>query len=162
MIGDLAERFARVVGFSPGGDLLDVVEKKLGGKLRYAEANEWLDTASGSIEVLGPNRFTITLANFTGPNRNRFTIAHELGHYVLHSQLGNQPLKAPRKGNSPAEREADWFAAAFLMPREPFKKALLDAGDPPNLYLLVGRFQVSIPAVEYRIEGLKIDDLTAQ
>ncbi|HIJ85109.1 MAG: protein of unknown function DUF955 [Magnetococcales bacterium] len=155
IIEELAERFAGVVQFSHGDDLRHIVEQKLGGKLRYADANEWLDTASGSITVEAPNKFTIILANFTGPLRNRFTIAHELGHYVLHSRLGEIPLTAPRKDRSPAESEADWFAAAFLMPKKPFLEALEGMNGHLNLDLLAGRFLVSKPAAKYRADELK-------
>ena len=43
--------------------------------------------------------------------RSRMDAAHELGHLVLHSRGGSQ-------GNRQAEREAQQFGAAFLMPRE--------------------------------------------
>lgn len=41
--------------------------------------------------------------------RTRFDIAHELGHIVMHTQVG--------QGTKLAEIQADAFAAAFLMPR---------------------------------------------
>ncbi|WP_231556414.1 ImmA/IrrE family metallo-endopeptidase [Cryobacterium sp. MLB-32] len=48
--------------------------------------------------------------------RHRFSIAHEIGHLLLHSDSGEQ---------SPAiEREADDFAAAFLMPAASMDVAL--------------------------------------
>jgi Zn-dependent peptidase ImmA (M78 family)/transcriptional regulator with XRE-family HTH domain len=43
--------------------------------------------------------------------RNRFDNAHELGHLVLHKEKKTQL-------NPESEREADRFAAAFLMPRD--------------------------------------------
>jgi hypothetical protein len=59
-------------------------------------------------------------------SRVRFSVAHELGHYFLPSHreylvsgewYGKRPqvLRSRR-----VEREADWFAAALLMPRQPF------------------------------------------
>ena len=42
-----------------------------------------------------------------GPDRNRFTLAHELGHVVLHSSRFPTPE---------LEKEADAFASAFLAP----------------------------------------------
>jgi Zn-dependent peptidase ImmA (M78 family)/transcriptional regulator with XRE-family HTH domain len=54
--------------------------------------------------------------------RHRFSIAHEIGHLIMHSDSGEQ---------SPAiEREADDFAAAFLMPA-----ASMDAALPQRLDL---------------------------
>ena len=62
------------------------------------------------------------------PPRRRFTIAHELGHWVLH-RTGQQALfcrkGAVREDDAPTttraplpvtEREANAFAAALLMP----------------------------------------------
>ncbi len=66
------------------------------------------------------------------PQRRRFTIAHELGHHVLH-QTGQQTLfcrkatvdsppdqeePAPRPELPMTEREANAFAAAMLMPAD--------------------------------------------
>ena len=63
------------------------------------------------------------------PGRRRFTIAHEIGHHVLH-RTGQQALfcrKAMVREDKPAttrpplpvtEQEANAFAAAMLMPAE--------------------------------------------
>ena len=50
--------------------------------------------------------------------RRHFTIAHELGHYVLGHRIpsGLEPVSADR--TSYQEREADVFAAELLMPEE--------------------------------------------
>jgi len=54
--------------------------------------------------------------------KKRFTVAHELGHLLLHPGLvmhRDRPLDDYSKANSrvdPIEREANYFAACFLMP----------------------------------------------
>ena len=61
------------------------------------------------------------------PGRRRFTIAHELGHWVLHRRgqqalfcrkgtVAEDPAPAPREPLPEPEREANAFAAALLMP----------------------------------------------
>lgn len=53
--------------------------------------------------------------------RFRFTCAHELGHCVLHGKLMQafrDTVAEPQQGRDLHEREADRFAAAFLMPAE--------------------------------------------
>lgn len=49
-----------------------------------------------------------------------FTTAHELGHVILHPHLReahrDRPLDGSEQGRDQLEREADRFAAAFLMP----------------------------------------------
>jgi Zn-dependent peptidase ImmA (M78 family) len=66
-------------------------------------------------------RNSVYLALERGDGRSRFTAAHEFGHLVLHCGLPTyrafsdeyQPLHDP-------ERQANIFAAAFLMPRQAF------------------------------------------
>lgn len=51
--------------------------------------------------------------------RQRFTIAHELGHYLLgHVKPGQVTTinREPEPGDSPAERQANQFAARILAP----------------------------------------------
>ena len=52
-----------------------------------------------------------------------FTLAHELGHMALHRPMGQHRERPADGGNnfarrSPIEREADEFAASFLMPKQ--------------------------------------------
>ncbi|UTI65205.1 ImmA/IrrE family metallo-endopeptidase [Paraconexibacter antarcticus] len=62
------------------------------------------------------------------PPRRRFTIGHEVGHWVLHRQPGQQalfcrhtsihePEHPPAEPPRDIEEEASAFAAALLMPR---------------------------------------------
>jgi Zn-dependent peptidase ImmA (M78 family) len=51
----------------------------------------------------------------------RFTAAHELGHFVLHTEqhmFRDRPRQSVvTNAKDPEEREADYFATCFLMPR---------------------------------------------
>ncbi|MGB7541899.1 MAG: ImmA/IrrE family metallo-endopeptidase [Burkholderiales bacterium] len=63
----------------------------------------------------------IAIARRYGPEVMRFTGAHELGHWTLHPSSvtfhRDLPIKGlERKARDPREREADYFAACFLMP----------------------------------------------
>jgi len=55
-----------------------------------------------------------------------FTTAHELGHVILHPHLRqahrDRPLDGSEQGRDQLEREADRFAAAFLMPAKQVRK----------------------------------------
>lgn len=56
--------------------------------------------------------------------KKRFTIAHEIGHYMLHYAQNESKLYAHRedkKGKNKEENDADYFAASVLMPKEQFK-----------------------------------------
>ena len=61
----------------------------------------------------------------------RFSIAHELGHYFLEGHVdhilpkdGTHQSRAGFVSADPYEMEADHFAAGLLMPSSPFKKEI--------------------------------------
>ena len=67
----------------------------------------------------------------------RFSIAHEIGHYVLDGHVdhifpsgnGHHESRAGFVSPDPFELEADHFAAGLLMPRPQFRRKLLRLGD---------------------------------
>lgn len=155
-IWKVAEQFASKVGFRPGMEVEPVIAA-LNGTIVYQAWDEWVKSEDGSIEVHAgdPDRtFTIYLSNFTGPLRNRFTVAHELGHFVLHAAEGQRPIRAARSGSSLSEREANNFAAAFLMPEPAFREAW--AQTKGNLYTVAAKFLVSPAAADVRKQQLNL------
>jgi Zn-dependent peptidase ImmA (M78 family) len=133
----------------PGADIL-ALTKRLGGRIHYRNMFDG-DFEVDTIYVHRPNDFDIVLPDHSTPRRDRFTIAHELGHYFLHSWMGQRPLKAARSGSDRAEWEANWFAAGFLMP----KKQFLDAfHESRSASVLADRFDVSEHAARIRCEIL--------
>lgn len=109
-------------------------------------------------------------------NRKRFTIAHELGHYVLHK--GN-PIHIDRTfrvnfrdknsslANNYDEIEANAFAAALLMPEKKIKQIVnkklkegIDIEDSIELQNIADMFEVSKQALLIRLFKLGlIEDL---
>ena len=75
----------------------------------------WPDFALGGRPV-------IVFARSSAGDRQRFTIAHEIGHLLLHSPQREDAIEA-----ADAEREAHRFAGALLLPAE----AAADAMRPP-------------------------------
>jgi len=142
-IANLARKVADKLDFKPGDPMYDVV-KKLGGKIVYID--EWNPLEGESLKVIGESNFTIYIPRVTSPQRDRFTIAHELGHYILHSLFGEDPFPFNRKKNpnDRVEWEANWFAASFLMPKEKFEAEMKI--DSSNLHL-ASVFDVSITAI---------------
>ena len=78
--------------------------------------------------------------------RSRFDAAHELGHLVMH---GDQLWGVPE-----VERQANRFAAAFLMPREDIAEELPERADWPQLFSLKRHWQVSLAALLMRARVL--------
>jgi Zn-dependent peptidase ImmA (M78 family)/transcriptional regulator with XRE-family HTH domain len=100
---------------------------------------------SGTIDAFSSalhGRPTIALTHKGNPMRQRFSVAHELGHLLLHPQ--------PEPGSQQNEREANVFAAEFLMPAAEIRDQLPSAADIPALKVLADRYGVSTSALAYR------------
>ncbi|WP_219814574.1 XRE family transcriptional regulator [Rathayibacter sp. AY1E2] len=78
--------------------------------------------------------------------RHRFTVAHELGHLLMHADHS--------VGDPTLEREADRFAAEFLMPTNVIRDELPTRFDLRKLALLSERWGVSVQALVYRSKEL--------
>jgi hypothetical protein len=103
------------------------------------------------------------------PGRRRFTIAHEIGHLLLHVPTSREVFydraadiqeidEGPPDGQLPElgrrEREANVFARELLMPETLVDEQAHATGF--NLPALAGRFEVSVPAMRLRLRLLKL------
>jgi len=102
------------------------------------------------------------------PNRQVFTIAHELGHFLLHEaddvhvDRGFQvKLRsgASSEGTDIEEKEANLFAAELLMPKSFLEKDLaeideVDLVDEDQIAALAGKYGVSTQAMTFRLAYL--------
>lgn len=88
--------------------------------------------------------------------RKRWTIAHELGHCLISSHLG----QLARRGHSTKlDRQADWFAAELLMPIPLIKKwweHCRRRGQEKAIEQMAWDFQVSRQAMEIRLKELQL------
>lgn len=84
--------------------------------------------------------------------RQRFTIAHELGHLLLHKPSGVQFRDVSIASSDPMEREANRFAAEILMPRSMLDVILGMLDGSPRV--LAPRFLVSERAMAIRLSEL--------
>lgn len=112
------------------------------------------DEMSGYIE---PRRsgWVIGVNKFHHPNRQRFTIAHEIGHFVLHRPTERvvDITFARRLGaRDRIENEADQFASDLLMPADEFRR-VVTAGEH-SLDKLASMFNVSVLAAKVRAQSL--------
>jgi Zn-dependent peptidase ImmA (M78 family) len=98
------------------------------------------------------------------PVRQRFTIAHELGHFFLHPEKDAFVDYRDNKNGvmrTPREKHANMFAAALLMPRKTMLKdfkALADADgfSEEDLPTLARKYEVSEDAMRFRLINLNI------
>jgi hypothetical protein len=99
-------------------------------------------------------------------NRQRFTISHEMGHYLLHSQqptlfVDGQMVyfreDAASDAFDPREIQANAFAAGLLMPEDFLRADLkngIDVQDEVAVRKLAERYQVSQQALTLRLLNL--------
>jgi hypothetical protein len=78
-IQEFGEKVSGRLGLTPGGSVDDIV-RLLGGKITHDMSEDCGDTGSSSIIIRDLRNFTIFLPSTTTHFRNRFTVAHELGH----------------------------------------------------------------------------------
>lgn len=109
------------------------------------------------LEPYGKEKLIVVNENELA-TRQRFTIAHELAHYILHKEK-NQELYAHRDAGQYGgiETEANTFASAILMP-EKLVKEVIQSGpkfvDP--VLLLCQKFLVSQEAARVRLDQLRL------
>lgn len=118
---------------------------------------------SGQIEPSNdyPSGFVIKVNRHEAKHRQRFTIAHEIGHFMLHrdkigSGIKDTKLYRSKLSNS-MEAEANRYAANLLMPISELRKHLAELNLPRNqesANMLAGIFGVSNDAMEIRL-GLR-------
>ncbi len=91
--------------------------------------------------------------------RPRFTIAHEIGHWVCHCLEGRAPTLEPSycrpvdltdAADRALEREANVFAAELLMPEPAVREAW---GELVDVAACAARFDVSPTAMQWRLYG---------
>lgn len=90
----------------------------------------------------------IAVAQGVPGDRLRFSVAHELGHLVLHSSL--------KGGMAAVERDADRFASEFLMPEAGIRQELVPPITLSLLAELKPRWGVSMQALAVRAKSLGI------
>ena len=133
--------------------------KHCGIKLRFTPLP---DELSGYIEALKGGGFAIGVNSFHPRSRQRFTAAHELGHYAYHLDLIGEGIDDTRayrsepggkffnrKIGAKQETEANRFASNLLMPQALIKK--LEKKGVRSIPDLAKRLDVSRQAMSIRM-----------
>ncbi len=132
----------------------------------YIQEDDFGDNISG-ILLREDNKSIIGVNSTDPPNRKRFTIAHEFGHYMMHQGNAvhidrtfkvNFRDKSSSLANNIEEIEANAFAAALLMPEKKIKQVVnqkliqgIDIEDSEELQNIADMFQVSKQALLIRL-----------
>jgi Zn-dependent peptidase ImmA (M78 family) len=145
---------------------VDEIAKKRGLDIKAFDLGE---KVSGVL-VMDAGKGTIGYSPTESKVRQRFTIAHELGHYELHKQDSGLFIdkdftvlfrdENSSSGEIKKEQEANAFAAALLMPEklliDEIKNHNFDLGEDNSMKELAKLFNVSVPAMTFRIANLNL------
>lgn len=147
---------------------VDKIARLLGARVRFSPLDDELSGfiyIKDGVPIIGVN-------SLHHPNRQRFTIAHEIAHLQLHpdfitsavhvdKQFAESVLKRDTSSATGSERlevEANQFAAALLMPGDILDELLeaspIDIEDDSSVEEWAAEFLVSKAALQYRIRNL--------
>lgn len=133
------------LGEKPISNMIHLLESK--GIRVYFIAEDYKNVDAFSVWKNGVP--FVLLNNLKSAERSRFDAAHELGHLVLHKHGITQK-------NKEAEKEANSFASAFLMPEATVISQAPSLPTISNLIKLKKYWSVSLTAMAYRLNKLNL------
>lgn len=141
---------------------VEKIARNLGAEVRYIPYEG--DLSGMVFRDEEEDRYIIGVNSLHHPNRQRFTIAHELGHLCFHkgkeiyidrAYRVNLRSKISSQAVDKEEIEANRFAAALLMPEDMLKKDLsrseIDLENEGNLKKLAKKYKVSLQSFTFRV-----------
>ena len=167
-VEDRASKLLAKLGIQEIPVPVERIAKSLGARVRFSPFDDELSGfvfIKNGVPIIGVN-------SLHHPNRQRFTIAHEIAHLQLHpdyitsevhvdKQFAESVLKrdtSSATGNERLEVEANQFAAALLMPANILNELLeaspIDIEDESSIEEWANEFVVSKAALQYRIRNL--------
>ena len=143
---------------------VDVICRKMGINV---EERSFYGDVSGVIYKKSNNRYCIDINKAHHPFRKRFTIAHELGHFIKHKNildtereiLERRLVEVYNRDEYKRELEANEFAGRLLMPKTLFLKRYgehIKSEDKDDIYKFAVEFEVSTQALAKRAYSLEL------
>ena len=144
---------------------VEKLAETLGLQLRLAPLKA---DVSGAI-LRSDDAVVIGVNSLHHPNRQRFTIAHEIAHYLLHKGFSihidrgfrvNLRDSKSSEATDSEEIEANRFAAELLMPADFLIKDATSGNDEGDelVHRLAERYRVSSQAMQIRLANLGFID----
>jgi len=133
---------------------------RIAGTLGIEVFDEILEPdVSGAIVKEKGHDPVILLNAADSPNRKRFTCAHEIGHFVAHTNAPSEDgyeyvdLRGTlaSEGTDPEEIYANEFAACLLMPEDEVRRMEKENRTPTEMAAI---FRVSDDAISFRRKNL--------
>jgi Zn-dependent peptidase ImmA (M78 family) len=152
--------------------LVERIAKQMGVKVEYAPFEAEL---SGMV-VVRDGQPIVGINALHSPNRQRFTLAHELGHIRLHRDQLENAVHVDRgslrrdalaaAGTDIIEICANAFASELLMPRHFLEPLIgsrgIDLEDDDAIAALAKRFRVSTAALRFRLESATAEKVASE
>ncbi len=118
---------------------------------------------SGVLSKLVNGNWAIVLNEKEAATRKRFTIAHEIGHFLIHKDKpfvdtfnAGETFYRNGIGDERLEKEANFFAANLLMPSEKVKEIWSLSSNPLEM---ARKFDVSEVSMTFRLKSLGLIDI---
>ena len=141
---------------------VEAIAKKSGIDVRYDFPEVDEETGydiSGRIDTQDDGSRIITVSSIDHPERQRFTLAHELGHHFMNHGDRHRKDTFGAPPNNPEDRRKEWeaneFAAALLMPKKSID-LVIEKMEHPTVSKLADVFNVSEQAMRIRLQRLGI------
>ena len=147
----IAKKYRKIINISaiqPISDLISILENLGIMIIQIVDVNNYIKDFDGLSEIVDDIPFIVLLDNIKDGARQRFTIAHELGHLVM--DIADE---------LDAEKMCHRFASAFLMPRESIINEFGNFRKNISLFELKTfkeEYKVSYAAIIYRLKDLNI------
>ena len=139
-------------------NLAELVEAVFGADVAVLDLGSGFDglmTSSDEVKL-------IVLATSQVPARQRFTLAHELGHLLAGDDQGvhlDEDVFDKARARNPSEMRANSFAASFLMPEEKLRATVDTTGLTERDFAAVACDLIVTPsALAYRLKDLRLID----
>ena len=156
--GDLAESLIEDLGISDPKDLdVEAISMDAGMMVRYRKLDGCAATLVGVRD-----RAIATISPSDSPGRDRFSIGHELGHWMMHRGRSfvcrTDDIGENIRSDKEVEKAADTYSAHLLMPSPLIKPATRGIRSVAFSHLeqLSSDFHTSLVATAFRIVRLDI------
>lgn len=155
---ELASHLLDRLGIQGKPDLLQIAER-IGLRIQEVDSEGFEGSLVRALD--GPKGIVAIKQSIRENSRKRFTIAHEIGHYLIpsHRTLENvcasEMVESWRKGLTRAELEANEFAVELLLPERLVRDALrLQDPSLQTISKVAGHFETSLTATTLRFVDL--------
>lgn len=139
-------------------DLAEVIEECFGADVAVGDLGENFD----GLSVITDDAHLILVSRSRVPWRQRFTMAHELGHLLAGDDQGlhvDADIFDRAHGRLDSERRANAFATQFLMPTDVLTNTIGSGAVSDELFArLSSTLRVSPSALAFRLQRLRLID----